>query len=101
MRHYHDRRLDAVAQLENEIVEQARGDGVETRRGFVEEKNFRVERNRTGDRGTLAHTPAEFARVGILRALETNQREFQRGDVPDLPRREVGELFERQTDIFR
>jgi hypothetical protein len=36
MRHHDDRRAQAVAQLEDQIVEQSRADRIEPGRGFVE-----------------------------------------------------------------
>src|SRR4029450_1399656 len=37
--HYHDRCAEAVAQIEDEVVQATRGDRIETRRRFVEEED--------------------------------------------------------------
>src|SRR5689334_4086136 len=46
VRHHHDGGAQAVAQLEDQVVEPARADRIEPRRWLVEEEDVRVERDR-------------------------------------------------------
>src|SRR2546428_10862798 len=61
--HHHDRGAEAVAELENQIVEHARGDGIEAGRGLVEEQHGRIEREPAGQTGGPLHAAAALARL--------------------------------------
>src|SRR5262245_55842356 len=51
----HEGGAEAVAQLEDQFVQVARTDRIETGRRFVEEQNLRVERQCSGEPCALAH----------------------------------------------
>ena len=101
MRHHDHGGAEALAQLQNQIVQQPRADRIESRRGLIEEKDLRVQGHRPGEPGPLLHTAADLGWVVILEALETHQGELQRGHLADLRRAQVRVLFQRQADVFR
>src|SRR5271155_2900589 len=94
-------RAKVVAQLEDQVVEQARTNRIETGRRLVEEKYFRVERDRARKPGPLLHPAADLARIVALEALEPDQSQLERGDLVNFLVRQIGELAERQADGFR
>jgi hypothetical protein len=49
---------------------------------------------------SLLHPAADLIGVEVFEALEPDQRELERGDLPDLRRSQIGELAERQADIL-
>ena len=85
-RHDDDRGAEAVAQLEDQVVEELRADRVEPGRRLVEEQDLRIERHGAGQAGALLHAAADLGRVEVLEAREPDQRQLQRGDLADLGR---------------
>ena len=81
-----DRGAEAVAQLEDQVVEAARADRVEPGGRLVEEQDLGVERHRAGEPGALLHAAADLGGGVVLEAREPDQRELQRGDLADLGR---------------
>ena len=57
-----DRRAEAVAQLEDQVVEQARADRVEAGRRLVEEQDLGIERHGARQAGALLHAAADLRR---------------------------------------
>ena len=88
------------AELENQIVEQSRANRIESGRRLVEEQDVRIERHRARQSSSLLHSAADLIGVEVFEALEPDQRELERGDLPDLRRGQIGELAERQADIL-
>src|SRR6516162_2135339 len=72
-----DRRAEVGAQLEDQVVEQARAYRIESGRRLVEEQNVRIERHRAREPGALLHAAAYLVGVEILEALEPDQRELE------------------------
>src|ERR1700735_1627845 len=101
MRDDDPRRAGVGAQLEDQVVEQARADRIEAGRRLVEEKYFRIECDRARKSRPLLHPTADLTRIVTLKALEPDQRQLQRGDVANLRLRQIGKLAERQSDVFR
>ena len=52
----------AVAQLEDQVVEQPRADGIQPGRRLVEEQDLGIERHGAGEAGALAHAAADLRR---------------------------------------
>ena len=92
--------VEAVAQLEDQVVEQPRADGVEPGRRLVEEEDVGIERHGAGEAGALLHAAADLGRVEVLEAAEPHQRELERGHLADLVGREVGELARAAAPMF-
>src|SRR5262245_26646686 len=84
VRHDHDGRVEAVAELEDQVVEKPGADRIETGRRLVEEQYLRVQRHRPGQAGALHHAPAQLRGVETLEALEPDQSELQRRDLEHL-----------------
>src|SRR2546430_3069115 len=96
----HPRRAEAIAQLEDEVVQQLGADGVQARRRLVEEEDVGVERHGPGQAGALAHAAADLRGIELLEASQADQRELQRDELGDLRRREPRVLAERETDVL-
>ena len=77
-------RPQAVAQLEDQLVEAARVDRVEARRGLVEEQDLGVQRHGAREPGALPHAAADLGGVEVLEAREADERQLERGHVADL-----------------
>src|SRR4051812_5472212 len=99
--HDHDGGVEAVAQIEDQIVEPPRADRVEACRRLVEEEDVRVEGHRARESGALLHAAADLGRIVVLEARETDQRELERGERGDLLRADVGVFLQRQRDVLR
>src|SRR5438034_2931498 len=80
MGHDHHRRAEAIAQLEDEVVQQLGADGVQARRRLVEEEDVGVERHGPGQAGALAHAAADLRGIELLEASQSDQRELQRDE---------------------
>src|SRR6266849_4538871 len=98
--HDDDGRTQALPQLEDQVVEPSRAHRVEPRGGLVEEEDVRVERDRPRQPGPLLHAAADLRGIVVLEAAQTDQRELQRRDLPDLGGRQIGVLPERQPDVL-
>src|SRR5262245_57356611 len=94
-----DRRAEAVAQLEDELIEEARADRIEPGGRLVEEQHVRIEGHGTRQAGPLLHPAADLRGKEILEALEPHQGELQLRHLADLRRAQRGELAQRQRDI--
>src|ERR1700688_1094437 len=92
MRHDDDRRAKIVAQFQYQVVEQPRTYRIEAGRRLVKEKYFRVQRDRACESRPLLHPAANLAWIVALEALEPDQGQLQRGDLPNLLIRQVGEF---------
>src|SRR5712664_721860 len=101
VRHDHDGGAEAVAQIEDEIVEPPRAHRVEPRRRLVEEEDVRVERHRARQAGALRHAAADLRRVVLLEAGETHERELQRGHRRDLFRPGLNVFLQREGHVLR
>jgi hypothetical protein len=88
-------------QFENELVEPAGADGVESGRRLVEEQDSGVQRHCPGETGAFLHAATDLGRVELLETGQPDQRELQRHDLGDLGRAELRVLAERQRDVFR
>jgi len=90
---------ESVAQSKNELIETARRQGIQPCGRFIQKEDAWVQRERTRQRGTLAHPAGELRRHHLLRLLETDHREHLRH-----PRRnrflvEHPMLAERKRDV--
>src|SRR5712671_6531028 len=102
VRHDHDGGAEAVAQIEDEIVEPPRAHRVKPRRRLVEEEDVRVERHRARQAGALRHAAADLRRVVILEARETDERELERRKRGDLLcANGVSVFLQRQGHVLR
>src|SRR5262249_53743926 len=95
-----DRRLQAVAQLEDQLVEQPRADRIQSGRGLVEEENLRIQRHGARQSGALLHAAADLRGVEVLESLQADQCQLERRYLANLRLGEAGELFERQADVL-
>src|SRR5580704_10585262 len=100
VRDHDDGRAEAIVQIKDQIVEQTRADWIESGGWFVEEDDLGIQCDCARESGALVHTAANLAGVEILETLESDQGEFERSDLANLGGTEVGELAERQADIF-
>src|SRR5262249_2939084 len=98
VRHDDEGSLQAGAQLEDQVVEQARADRVEAGARLVEEEDLGIERHRAREAGALLHAAADLARVVLLEAAQADQRELERRDLADLGRLEIGVGLEHQPN---
>ena len=87
VRDHHHRRAEAVAQLEDQIVEPPRADRIQAGRGLVEEEDVGIERYRARQAGPLTHPAADLGRIELLEAGESDQRELERDELSDRGRR--------------
>src|SRR5438132_4997259 len=101
VRHDDDGGTQAVAQVEDEIVEAPRADRIEPRRRFVEEEDVRVERHRARQPGALRHAATDLRRVVVFEARQTHQRELERGQRGDLFRANRGVFLKGQGHVLR
>ena len=69
---------EAVAQLEDQVVEQARADRIEPGRRLVEEEDVGIERHGARQAGALLHAAADLGGIEVLEALEADQRQLER-----------------------
>src|SRR5213594_80714 len=76
MGHDHHRRAEAIAQLEDEVVQQLGADGVQARRRLVEEEDVGVERHGPGQAGALAHAAADLRGIELLEASQPTSASF-------------------------
>src|SRR5579875_225741 len=95
-----DRRAEAVAQLEDQVVEPPRADRIEARRRLVEEQDVGVERDRAREPGALLHPAADLRRIEVLEPPEPDQRELEGRDLADLGGPQRRELLERQRHVL-
>src|SRR5262249_28330851 len=96
-----DRGAEAGAELEDQVVEQARADRVEAGARLVEEEDLGVERHGARQPGALLHAAADLAGIVVLEAGEPDQRELERGHLADLRGPETGVGLEHEADVLR
>src|SRR6267142_3917726 len=101
VRHDHDGGAEAVAEIEDQVVEAPRAQRVEPRRGLVEEEDVGVERHGARQAGALLHAAADLRGIVILEARETDERELERGQGGDLLRFEGGIFLKGQGHVLR
>src|SRR5207249_11282235 len=77
----HDGRAEALAQLEDQLVEPTGADRIEPGRRLVEEQHLRVERDRACQARALLHAATDLRRVVVLEPTEPDQRQLERGHV--------------------
>src|SRR5262245_41257433 len=94
------RHAQAPIQDQDQLVELDRADGVEAGRGLVEEEERRIERQRAGDAGSLAHSPGELGGEMVLEALQADEPKLRAHDDVDRSRVEPGPLAQRQGDVL-
>src|SRR5713101_1185005 len=99
--HHHHGGAEAVSQLEDEVVQEARADGVESGRRLVEEEDVRVQGHGPGQAGPLAHAAADLGGIEVLEPGEPGQGELERGDLGDPIGTQVRVLAKRQLDVLR
>ena len=99
--HDDDGGAQAVAQFEDEVVEQPRADRVEPGRGLVEEQDLGIERHRPGEPGAFLHPAADLGRVIVLEAGEADQRQLECGHLADAGGWQISELLQRQGHVLR
>src|SRR3954467_13382491 len=58
--HHHDGAAETVAQVENQLIQQARADWVESGRRLVEEENRWIQRHGSCQSGPLLHPTADL-----------------------------------------
>ena len=101
MRHHDDRRSETGAQIEDQLVETARGDRVQAGRRLVEKKKRRVEGHRACQRSSLLHAAAELRWLEIIEAAETDESQLEPSDPLDFAGREGRILGQRKGHIFQ
>ena len=100
VRHDNHCGAEVRAQLEYQLVEQARGHGVKACRRLIEEQHLGVQRDRARDRRAFLHPARDFRRIALLEVLKPDQRELESRNFANLLLRQIGELRQRQRDIF-
>ena len=75
----HRREAVLPPQAQQVVVEAVARDLVEGREGLVHEQDARPCHQRTGDRHAHLHAAGELARIGLLEALEADQRQHLGG----------------------
>ena len=69
--HYHGHGV-GLFEVQDQVVDAGRGDGVEARGGFVEEQDLRIHGHGAGEGGAFAHASAELRGVVVLEAAEAH-----------------------------
>src|SRR6266403_2163228 len=101
VRHHHDGGVEAVAQVEDQVIEPPRAQRIESRRRLVEEEDVRIERHGARQPGAFGHAAADLRGVVVLEAGEAHQRELERGQRGDLFGANRGVLLQRQGHVLR
>src|SRR5262249_37722494 len=92
---------EAGAQLQDQVVEPARADRIQSGRRLVEEQDVGVERHGPRDTGALEHASADLGGIELLVAGQAYQRQLERYDLTDLALGEPRERLQRQADVPR
>jgi hypothetical protein len=94
-----ERRAGVLAEIDDQLVEERRADRVEAGVGLVEQHDLRVEHERSGEPGALAHAAGDLAGELGLRALEADHVDLVHDDAADLALGLLGVLAERERDV--
>ncbi len=94
-----DRRLDALVQVDDQLVEERRANRVEAGVRLVEQNDLRVQDQRPGQAGALAHPARDLPRQLVLGAAQTDQVHLLHDDVPHLLLRLARVLAQREGDV--
>src|SRR5215472_13158841 len=70
---HHDRCAQTRADFKDQVVEQTRTDGIQTRGRLVEEKYFGIQRDCARQTRAFLHTAAYLAGVEVFKPFETDQ----------------------------
>ena len=101
MGHHDNRRTQAFAQFQDEFVQPAGADGIESGRGFVKEQDIGIQRHGARQSGAFLHAAADLGGVELLETCQPHQRQLERDDLADLGRAEFRVFAQRQSDVFR
>src|SRR5262249_55068394 len=92
---------EGVTKLQDEFIQVARADRVETGGRLVEEQNVRVQREGAGQPGALAHAARNLRRIVVLKAFQTDEGQLKPGDGANFVRRKISVFTEHQPDVLR
>ena len=85
--------------LLDQLAQQRGAHRVKSRVGLVEHHDLRVEHERPGESGALAHAARELRRRAVAGIAEADLGESLIDDLGDLPLGQVGVLAERERDV--
>ena len=94
-----DRGAKTVTKIDDQVVEPARGDRVQSGGRLVEEQDVGIERQRARQARPLAHAAAEFGGQLLDRMLHADQAELEHHQAADCGVVEAGEHLHRQGDV--
>src|SRR5208337_735295 len=97
----HNRGAQAVAELDDQFIEESGAYRIESRRRLVKEEHVRIQRHCARQRGALLHAAADLAWIIVFETLKSDQREFEPRYFTNLIGTQIGELAERQSDVLR
>ncbi len=86
-------------EVDDQLVEVRRTHRIETGVGLVEQQDLRVEHQRAGKAGPLAHTTGDLPRQLLLRAGEADHRHLLEDDLLDLRLALLRVLTQREGDV--
>ncbi len=75
-----DGHAKSALEFENQFVDTRRDDGVQSRRGLVEEQNLRVHRQGAGNGSAFLHAAAELRGCVVFKSLEPDLLQFEAED---------------------
>ena len=96
----YDGRAETVAEAQDEVVETARAERIESGTGLVEEEDFRIERHGAGDAGAFVHAAADLGGIVVLVAREADEGELIGNELADGLGRQSGVFFQRHGDVL-
>ena len=91
--------LDLGVRVHDQLVQVGRADGVQPGVGLVEQQDLRVEHQRPGQAGPLAHAAGDLAGQLLLRPGQAGQLHLLEDDVLDLLLGLLGVLAQRERDV--
>jgi hypothetical protein len=94
-----ERRVDLRVQVDDQLVEVGDADRVEAGVRLVEQDDLRVQHERAGQAGALAHTAGDLAGELALGALETDHLHLLQHDATDLRLALLRVLAQREGDV--
>ena len=99
VRHDEDGGVDLGVDVDDQLAQVGGTDRVQTRVGLVAEDDLRVEHQRAGQAGTLAHTAGDLAGELLLVTAQTDHVQLLHDDVTDLAFLLLGVLTQREGGV--
>src|SRR5271168_3937825 len=99
VRHDQDRAVDLSVDVDQQLAQVRGTDRVQTRVRLITQDDLRVEHQRAGQAGTLAHTTGDLPGELLLIPAQTHQLQLLHDDVTDLAFLLLGVLAQRERGV--